>query len=127
MYKCKREYLSPVRLRPICIRQHIHRGSKLYLHEFDQENMARHSLSNRNVSTNKTTHRNYWNKILYFCFDRCFVLITGSISDRIGRRRMIQLLTVGLFILTLVTQLLMQFVDMNFETKSVSLIGLYLN
>ncbi|CAF1241186.1 unnamed protein product [Didymodactylos carnosus] len=43
------------------------------------------------------------------------VLITGRFSDKIGRRKMIQILTIGLLLTTSVTQLVMQFAPLNFN------------
>ncbi|CAF1322385.1 unnamed protein product [Rotaria sordida] len=49
------------------------------------------------------------------------VLVTGSIADKIGRRKMIQILTIGLFSITVLTQALLQFVKMNINSKFILL------
>ncbi|CAF1578986.1 unnamed protein product [Rotaria magnacalcarata] len=50
------------------------------------------------------------------------VLITGPTSDRIGRRRILQVLSLGLYIVTALTQVLLQFVSMSVNTKFILLI-----
>ncbi|CAF0799088.1 unnamed protein product [Adineta ricciae] len=45
------------------------------------------------------------------------VLITGPISDRVGRRKMLQILSLGMYIVTAITQLLLQFVSMSANLK----------
>ncbi|UJR16966.1 hypothetical protein I4U23_003864 [Adineta vaga] len=49
------------------------------------------------------------------------VLITGPISDKIGRRRILQVLSLGLYIVTAITQVLLQFVNMSVNMKIVLL------
>ena len=52
-----------------------------------------------------------------FLFNRFSILITGPGADRIGRRKMIQILTIGLVVVTVLTQVLLQFVRMNITAK----------
>ncbi len=48
---------------------------------------------------------------------RFTVLATGPISDRIGRRRILQTLSLGLYVISGITQALLQFVHMSANTK----------
>ena len=68
-------------------------------------------LSKGNISS---IYRLSIHDVVYISF---VILITGSISDRIGRRRMIQILTIGLFIIAIITQSLLQFLDLSIQTK----------
>ncbi|CAF2388270.1 unnamed protein product [Rotaria sp. Silwood2] len=49
------------------------------------------------------------------------VLVTGPISDRIGRRKILQVLSFGLYLITGITQVLLQFVKMDVSTKFILL------
>lgn len=48
---------------------------------------------------------------------RFTVLVTGPLSDRIGRKRLLQILSLTLYIVSAITQLILQFVSMNANTK----------
>jgi MFS family permease len=54
---------------------------------------------------------------LIMSLHRCFALFSGPISDKIGRRNVIRALTGGLFIVSGITQLLLQFVSMTVDAK----------
>jgi MFS family permease len=48
---------------------------------------------------------------------RFVVLLSGYFGDKIGRRKMIRILTVILFVIPLATQILLQTIDMNIDIK----------
>jgi MFS family permease len=50
-------------------------------------------------------------------FQRISILIVGPLGDRIGRKRVIQVLIIGIFVITSFTQLLLQFVRMSVNAK----------
>lgn len=45
------------------------------------------------------------------------VLFSGYLGDKIGRRKMIQILTILLFIIPFSTQIFLQTIQMNIDTK----------
>ncbi|CAF1335151.1 unnamed protein product, partial [Rotaria sordida] len=47
----------------------------------------------------------------------CSTLLTGPISDKIGRRNVIQALTIGVFVFSSLTQLFLQFINMSIDAK----------
>ncbi len=48
---------------------------------------------------------------------RCAALITGPIGDKIGRKKVIQILTIGVFLIPVLIQSLLQFISMSINTK----------
>ena len=60
---------------------------------------------------------------IYLSFKNLFqsfrftVLVTGPLSDRIGRKRLLQILSLILYIVSAITQLFLQFVSMSANTK----------
>jgi MFS family permease len=49
--------------------------------------------------------------------NRFSILVTGPLADKIGRRKMIQILTIELFTITVLTQVLLQFINMGIKAK----------
>ncbi|CAF2085853.1 unnamed protein product [Rotaria magnacalcarata] len=47
----------------------------------------------------------------------CFAIISGIVSDKIGRRKVIQVLTIAIFIIPVIIQLLLQVVPMSMNMK----------
>jgi MFS family permease len=45
------------------------------------------------------------------------VLLTGYIGDRVGRRKMVRILTTMLFLVPCLTQILLQFIPMGVNIK----------
>jgi MFS family permease len=56
-------------------------------------------------------------KYSYLIKYRFMVLLTGYIGDRIGRRKMVRILTIMLFLIPCFTQIFLQFVPMSINTK----------
>lgn len=59
----------------------------------------------------------YFQETKFIVAFRFLVLLTGYIGDRVGRRKMIQILTSSVFIIPLITQIFLQWVSMNDNIK----------
>ncbi len=59
----------------------------------------------------------FYIKYSCICKYRFVVLLTGYIGDRIGRRKMIRILTIMLFIIPFFIQILLQTIQMDINIK----------